>query len=95
MGVTNLKLCGADGEVAVDADAPYEAVNLSIFAISHLSQIKDLAGMKSAKTGKIHILYGRVGPLAIVATTSFRPVRIQAAAARTIVAKATSTADFP
>jgi len=32
-------------------------VNLSIFAISHLSQIKDLAGMKSAKTGKIHILY--------------------------------------
>jgi len=58
MGVTNLKLCGADGEVAVDADAPY----------------------------------GRVGPLTIVATTSFRPVRIQAAAARTIVAKATSTA---
>jgi hypothetical protein len=32
-------------------------VNLSIFAFSHLSQIKDLAGMKNAKTGKIHILY--------------------------------------
>jgi mono/diheme cytochrome c family protein len=37
---------------------PYEPVNLSIFAFSHLSQIKDLAGMKNAKTGKIHILYG-------------------------------------
>jgi hypothetical protein len=33
-------------------------VNLSIFPIPDLSQIKDLAGMKIAKTGKIHILAG-------------------------------------
>jgi hypothetical protein len=32
-------------------------VNLSIFSIPDLSQIKDLAGMKIVKTGKIHILY--------------------------------------
>jgi len=32
-------------------------VNLSIFSIPDLSQIKDLTGVKSAKTGKIHILY--------------------------------------
>jgi hypothetical protein len=37
---------------------PYEAVNLSIFSIPDLSQIKDLADVESAKTGKIHILYG-------------------------------------
>jgi hypothetical protein len=42
-------------------EAPYEPVNLSIFAFSHLSQIKDLAGMKNAKTGKIHILYDSFG----------------------------------
>jgi len=35
-----------------------EAANLSIFSIPDLSQIKDVAGMKGAKTGKIHILYG-------------------------------------
>jgi hypothetical protein len=39
---------------------PCEAVNLSIFAICHLSQINGLAGMKSAKTGKIHFLYGEL-----------------------------------
>jgi hypothetical protein len=33
-------------------------VNLSIFAIPHPSQIKDLGGVKIAKTGNIHILYG-------------------------------------
>jgi len=38
--------------------SPNEAVNLSIFSIPDLSQIKDLAGVKSAKTGKIHILNG-------------------------------------
>jgi hypothetical protein len=32
-------------------------VNLLVFSISDLSQIKDLVGVKSAKTGKIHILY--------------------------------------
>jgi len=32
-------------------------VNLSIFSIPDLSQIKDLAAVKSAKMGKIHILY--------------------------------------
>jgi hypothetical protein len=36
---------------------PYEPVNLSIFATTHLSQIKGLAGAKIAKTGNIHILY--------------------------------------
>jgi hypothetical protein len=36
---------------------PYEPVNLSIFSIPDLSQIKDLADVKSAKTGTIHILY--------------------------------------
>jgi hypothetical protein len=35
----------------------YEPVNLLVFSISDLSQIKDLVGVKSAKTGKIHILY--------------------------------------
>jgi hypothetical protein len=33
-------------------------VNLSIFSIPDPRQIKDLAGVESAKTGKIHILYG-------------------------------------
>jgi hypothetical protein len=33
-------------------------VNLSIFSIPDLSQIKDLAGVKSTKTGNIHKLYG-------------------------------------
>jgi hypothetical protein len=37
---------------------PYELVNLSIFAIPRLNQIKDLVGAKIAKTGNIHILYG-------------------------------------
>jgi len=32
-------------------------VNLSIFSIPDLSQIKGSADLKSAKTGKIHILY--------------------------------------
>ena len=32
-------------------------MNLSIFSILDLSQIKDLADVKGAKTGKIHILY--------------------------------------
>jgi hypothetical protein len=36
---------------------PFELVNLSIFAILHLNQIKDLVGAKIAKTGNIHILF--------------------------------------
>jgi hypothetical protein len=47
---------------------PYEAVNLSIFAIPHPSQIKDLGGVKIAKTGNIHILYGPVEDVAILCT---------------------------
>jgi hypothetical protein len=35
-------------------------VNLSIFSIPDLSQIKGSADLKSAKTGKIHILVGWV-----------------------------------
>jgi hypothetical protein len=36
---------------------PYEPVNLSVFSILDPSQIKDLAGLKNAKAGMIHILY--------------------------------------
>ena len=45
------------------ANPPYEAVNLSIFRIRHLSLINDLAGTKIAKSGKVHILYEAVGRL--------------------------------
>jgi hypothetical protein len=46
-----------DGRALARLCPPYELVNLSIFAIPHLNQIKDLAGAKIAKTGNIHILY--------------------------------------
>jgi hypothetical protein len=36
---------------------PYEPVNLSVFSILDPSQMKDLAGLKNAKAGMIHILY--------------------------------------
>jgi hypothetical protein len=52
----------SDVRAAIEAEwpplPPYEAVNLSIFSILDLSQIKHLADVKSAKTGNIHILYG-------------------------------------
>jgi hypothetical protein len=47
-------------EASGPPNPPYESVNLSIFSIPDLSQIKDLAGMKIAKTGNIHILYEAV-----------------------------------
>jgi hypothetical protein len=50
-------------------------VNLSVFSIFDPSQIKDLACLKNAKAGMIHILYGVTGSEAWAARRARRFLR--------------------
>jgi hypothetical protein len=52
------RVSGSAGTILPERARTYEPVNLSILALSDVSEINDLRYAKMSKTGKIHILYG-------------------------------------